>query len=107
MSKDRLISAFDIDTKKCKTCILTKITKKPYQSVNQETELLELVHSDLRDLHATPSLGYIVYILNRNAIVLGGASVGSGILIIPSEAVPENRYSQKNWSLNEIYDLGG
>ncbi|GJT38996.1 zinc finger, CCHC-type containing protein [Tanacetum coccineum] len=56
MSKDGLIPAFDIDTEKCKTCMLTKITKKPFQNVKRETEVLELIHSDLCDLHATPSL---------------------------------------------------
>ncbi|GKD73009.1 zinc finger, CCHC-type containing protein, partial [Tanacetum coccineum] len=57
MSKDGLIPAFDMDTKKCKTCMLNKITKKPFQNVKRETEVLELIHSDLCDLHATPSLG--------------------------------------------------
>ncbi|GJZ57733.1 zinc finger, CCHC-type containing protein [Tanacetum coccineum] len=57
MSKDGLIPAFDMDTKKCKTCMLTKISKKPFQNVKRETEVLELIHSDLCDLHATPSLG--------------------------------------------------
>nr|GEW53285.1 zinc finger, CCHC-type [Tanacetum cinerariifolium] len=57
MSKDGLIPAFDMDTKKCKTCMLTKITKKPFQYVKRETEILELIHSDLCDLHATPLLG--------------------------------------------------
>ncbi|GJZ90272.1 zinc finger, CCHC-type containing protein [Tanacetum coccineum] len=57
MSKDGLIPAFDMDTKKCKTCMLTKITKKPFQNIKRETKVLELIHSDLCDLHATPSLG--------------------------------------------------
>ncbi|GJX43402.1 zinc finger, CCHC-type containing protein [Tanacetum coccineum] len=57
MSKDGLIPAFDMDTEKCKTCILTKITKKPFQNVKGKTEVLELIHSDLCNLHATPSLG--------------------------------------------------
>ncbi|GKB85777.1 zinc finger, CCHC-type containing protein [Tanacetum coccineum] len=56
MSKDGLIPAFDMDIEKCKTCTLNKITKKPFQNVKHETEVLELVHSDLCDLHATPSL---------------------------------------------------
>nr|GEV11729.1 zinc finger, CCHC-type [Tanacetum cinerariifolium] len=56
MLKDGLISAFDIDTEKCKTCMLTKITKKSFQIVKCETKFLELIHSDLCDLHATPSL---------------------------------------------------
>ncbi|GJY34782.1 zinc finger, CCHC-type containing protein [Tanacetum coccineum] len=53
ISKDRLILAFDIDTEKCKTCMLTKITKKLFQYVKRETKVLELIHSDL---HVTPSL---------------------------------------------------
>ncbi|GJR77334.1 hypothetical protein Tco_0089699 [Tanacetum coccineum] len=56
MSKDRLIPAFDMDTKKCKTCMLTKITKKPFQNAKRKTKVLKLIHSDLCDLHATPSL---------------------------------------------------
>ncbi|GKB21925.1 zinc finger, CCHC-type containing protein [Tanacetum coccineum] len=56
MSKDGLISAFGMDTKKYKTCMLTKITK-PFQKVKRATEVLELIHNDLCDLHATPSLG--------------------------------------------------
>ncbi|GKD55102.1 zinc finger, CCHC-type containing protein [Tanacetum coccineum] len=57
ISKDGLIPAFDIDTKKCKTCMLTKITKKLFQNVKHETKVLELIHDDLCDLQATPSLG--------------------------------------------------
>ncbi|GJT25196.1 zinc finger, CCHC-type containing protein [Tanacetum coccineum] len=57
MSKDGLILDFDMDTKKCKTCMLNKITKKPFQNVKRKTEVLELIHSDLCDLHVTPSLG--------------------------------------------------
>nr|GEU77464.1 zinc finger, CCHC-type [Tanacetum cinerariifolium] len=56
MSKDGLILAIDMDTEKCKTCMLNKITKKPFQNVKSETKVLELIHSDLCDLHATPSL---------------------------------------------------
>ncbi|GKC24792.1 zinc finger, CCHC-type containing protein [Tanacetum coccineum] len=57
MSKDGLIPTFDMDTEKCKTCMLTKITKKPFQNVKPKIEVLELIHSDLCDLHAIPSLG--------------------------------------------------
>ncbi|GKA56197.1 zinc finger, CCHC-type containing protein [Tanacetum coccineum] len=57
MSKDGLIPAFDMDTEKCNTCMLTKITKKLFQNVKRETEFLELIHSDLCDLHATLSPG--------------------------------------------------
>ncbi|GJR85999.1 reverse transcriptase zinc-binding domain-containing protein [Tanacetum coccineum] len=57
MSKDGLIPVFDMDTEKSKTCMLTKITKKPFQNVKSEIDVLELIHSDLCDLHATHSLG--------------------------------------------------
>nr|GEU52124.1 zinc finger, CCHC-type [Tanacetum cinerariifolium] len=57
MSKDGLIPAFDMDIEKYKTCMLTKITKKSFQNVKREIKVLELIHSDLCDLHATPSLG--------------------------------------------------
>ncbi|GJX64857.1 zinc finger, CCHC-type containing protein [Tanacetum coccineum] len=56
MSKDGLILAFDMHTKKYKICMMTKITKKPFQNVKRKTEVLELFYSDLCDLHATPSL---------------------------------------------------
>ncbi|GJS82826.1 zinc finger, CCHC-type containing protein [Tanacetum coccineum] len=57
MSKDGLIPAFDMDTEKCKTYMLTKINKKPFQIVKRKTDVLELIYSDLCDMHATPSLG--------------------------------------------------
>nr|GEV69655.1 zinc finger, CCHC-type [Tanacetum cinerariifolium] len=57
MYKDGLIPAIDMDTEKYKTCMLNKITKKPFQNVKSKTKVLELIHSDLYDLHATPSLG--------------------------------------------------
>ncbi|GKB97740.1 zinc finger, CCHC-type containing protein [Tanacetum coccineum] len=54
LSKDGLIPAFDMDTEKCKTCMLTKITKKPFQNVKCETEVLELLEIEKR-------LGYFQY----------------------------------------------
>nr|GEV71556.1 zinc finger, CCHC-type [Tanacetum cinerariifolium] len=57
MSKDGLIHSFDMDTKKCKTYMLTKITKRPFHNVKRKTKVLELIYNDLYDLHATPSLG--------------------------------------------------
>nr|GEY14702.1 zinc finger, CCHC-type [Tanacetum cinerariifolium] len=63
MFKDGLIPAFDMDTEKCKTCMLNKISKKSFQNVKHETKVLELIHSDLCDLHATPSLGNKKYFM--------------------------------------------
>ncbi|GJU75356.1 zinc finger, CCHC-type containing protein [Tanacetum coccineum] len=57
MSKDGLIPVIDMEIEKCQTCILNKITKKLFQSVKHETDVLELIHNYLCDLHATPSFG--------------------------------------------------
>nr|GEV59242.1 zinc finger, CCHC-type [Tanacetum cinerariifolium] len=57
MSKNGLIPAFDMDTKECNTCMLTKINKKPFQIVECETGVLKLIHSDTCNLHATLLLG--------------------------------------------------
>ena len=43
--------------------MLNKITKTPFRSVKRNTQLLELIHSDLYDFHSTPSLGNKKYIL--------------------------------------------
>ncbi|GJS37355.1 zinc finger, CCHC-type containing protein [Tanacetum coccineum] len=71
MSKDGLIPAFDMDIEKCQTCMLNKITKKPFQNVKRETEVLEFIHSDLCDMHATPSLGNKKYFLTLLMMPLG------------------------------------
>nr|GEZ39361.1 hypothetical protein [Tanacetum cinerariifolium] len=63
MSKDDLIHAIDENLGKCTTCMLTKITRKPLQSITRKSIILELIHSDLCDFHATPSLG------NKKAVV--------------------------------------
>nr|GEV72242.1 zinc finger, CCHC-type [Tanacetum cinerariifolium] len=63
MSKDDLIPGIDENLEKCTTCMLTKITRKPFQSITRKSVVLELIHSDLCDFHATPSLG------NKKAVV--------------------------------------
>ena len=63
MSKDGLIPAFDMTSDKCKTCMLTKVTKQPFPSVTRNSAVLELVHSDLCDFHSTPSLGNKKYVV--------------------------------------------
>ncbi|CAM8909742.1 unnamed protein product [Rhodiola kirilowii] len=66
MSKVGLIPKVDMNVDRCSTCMLTKITKLPFKSVTTTSNLLELVHSDLGDLHSTPSIGnkkyYITFI---------------------------------------------
>ena len=58
MSKDSLIPAINVNTEKCKTCMLTKITKQPFPNVVRKSKVLELIHNDLcdfRDFHASHS----------------------------------------------------
>ncbi|GJW78374.1 zinc finger, CCHC-type containing protein [Tanacetum coccineum] len=63
MSKDDLIPAIDENLKKCTTCMLTKITRQPFKSITRKSVILELIHSDLCDFHATPSLGNKRYVI--------------------------------------------
>ena len=56
MSRLELIPDFDGNIEKCKTCMLTKITRSSFPNVQRITKLLELIHSDLGDFHSTPSL---------------------------------------------------
>ncbi|GKC26587.1 zinc finger, CCHC-type containing protein [Tanacetum coccineum] len=63
MSKDDLIPAIDENPRKCTTCMLTKITKQPFKSITRKSVILELIHSDLYDFHATPSLSNKKYVI--------------------------------------------
>ncbi|GJR06331.1 zinc finger, CCHC-type containing protein [Tanacetum coccineum] len=84
MSKDGLIPAFDMDTEKCKTCMLTKITKKPFQNLKRETKVLELMHGDLCNLHATPSLEnkkYFVTFIDDASSRIGDHACSRGLIL--------------------------
>ncbi|GJZ81144.1 zinc finger, CCHC-type containing protein [Tanacetum coccineum] len=63
MSKDELIHVIDENPDKCTTCMLTKITRQPFKSITRKSVILELIHSDLCDFHATPSLGNKKYVI--------------------------------------------
>ncbi|GJU96091.1 RNA-directed DNA polymerase, eukaryota, reverse transcriptase zinc-binding domain protein [Tanacetum coccineum] len=63
MSKDSLIPSFDKNMEKCNTCMLTKITRQPFKDIKRNSVLLELIHSDLCDFHATPSIGNKKYVV--------------------------------------------
>nr|GEV21450.1 zinc finger, CCHC-type [Tanacetum cinerariifolium] len=55
MSKDELIPTIDENPDKCTTCMLTKITRQLFKSITRKSVILELIHSDLYDFHATSS----------------------------------------------------
>ncbi|GJX56010.1 zinc finger, CCHC-type containing protein [Tanacetum coccineum] len=39
------------------------ITRQPFKGVNRESKVLDLIHSDLCDFHANPSLGHNKYVI--------------------------------------------
>ena len=63
MSKHELIPLCEQKSENCKTCMLNKITRAPFKSVQRKSEILELIHSDLCDFHSTPSLGNKIYVI--------------------------------------------
>lgn len=63
-----LLPKFNIKMDKCTTCMLTKITRKV--NVEENSKILELIHSDLCDLHGTPSLGGNKYFMTLMMIIV-------------------------------------
>lgn len=58
MVKLDLIPKYDVDmVDRCNVCSLTKITRVPFPKIVKTTTLLELVHSDVCDMHSTPTRG--------------------------------------------------
>ena len=43
----RLIPKLENELGKCEICSMTKITRNPHKSIERNTELLELIHSDI------------------------------------------------------------
>ena len=52
-----LLPYFDKSEGKCNTCMKTKITRNPFPKVERNSKLLDLVHSDVCDMHNTSSIG--------------------------------------------------
>ena len=42
-----LIPKLEYELEKCEICSMNKITQKPHKSIERNTELLELIHSDI------------------------------------------------------------
>ncbi|GJX68423.1 zinc finger, CCHC-type containing protein [Tanacetum coccineum] len=63
MSKDNLIPEFDITLGNYNTRMLTKITRQPFKDIKRDSNVLELIHGNLCDFHATPSLGNKKYVV--------------------------------------------
>ncbi|GLU19483.1 hypothetical protein SLE2022_357320 [Rubroshorea leprosula] len=66
MSKLELIPTLPKNESQCKTCMLTKITRIPFPKIERVSKLLDLVHSDVCDMHSTLSIGgkkyYVTFI---------------------------------------------
>lgn len=63
MSSLGLIPRLSKDFEKCETCSQAKITKRPHKSVVRNTELLELIHSDLCEFEGILTRGGNRYII--------------------------------------------
>nr|GEW85284.1 hypothetical protein [Tanacetum cinerariifolium] len=57
MANANIIPKLDFKNDKCQTCMHTKITRLPFPTLQRSSKILELVHSDVCDLHATPTIG--------------------------------------------------
>ena len=57
MVKLDLIPYFDETIDKCKLSMLTKITRNIFPKLERCIKLLELVYSNVCDLHNTPTIG--------------------------------------------------
>ena len=57
MAKHGLISYKDEDTKTCEICIQAKMSKRPFPKVERNSELLDLVHSDICELNGILTRG--------------------------------------------------
>ena len=47
MIKLNLIPTFDKNSNSCTTCMLTKITRQPFKSIERSSKVLDLIHSDV------------------------------------------------------------
>ncbi|GJV82537.1 retrovirus-related pol polyprotein from transposon TNT 1-94 [Tanacetum coccineum] len=56
MANANLIPKLDSKNDKCQTCMHTKITRLPFPTIQRSSKILELVHSGVSDLHATPTI---------------------------------------------------
>ena len=57
MMKFDLLSCCDKNEEKCNTCMLTKVTRSPFLKIERTSKMLDLIYSDVSDLHGTPTLG--------------------------------------------------
>ena len=51
------IPTFQIDNNKCETCVEAKMTKSSFQTIERNTEPLDMIHSDICDLKFAPTRG--------------------------------------------------
>ncbi|GJS36429.1 pol polyprotein [Tanacetum coccineum] len=55
---------FHIDSKyKCETCVEAKLTRSSFKSIEQKTETLDMIHTDICDLKSLPTKGANKYFI--------------------------------------------
>lgn len=118
MSKNGLIPTFDVNKEKCKTYMLTTITRQPFPNVKRNYVMLELIHSDLFDLHSTSFLRnkkyivtfiddysrfFFVYLLHSDEIELGSFRSFTGIKMMIKQN-KHNRIMNTKQNQSKAYD---
>jgi arginyl-tRNA--protein-N-Asp/Glu arginylyltransferase len=57
MSKRGLISYKHDNSEKCEICIQAKMTKKPFPTVHRNSQILQIIHSDICELNGILTRG--------------------------------------------------
>ena len=69
--KYEIIPTFEMPKQKCHTCMLNKITRTPFRTVERNTQLFELIHNNLCDFHSSRPLGnkkYMIIFIDDHSI---------------------------------------
>ena len=97
---------------KCEVCIETKFHKKPFKSIERQTELLKLIHSDLGDFKNHMTRGskryYIIFVndySNYTMVYPLNSKYEAKQMFIKYKAIVENQLDSKIKRLRS--DKGG
>ena len=63
MIKSGIISCDINNFQKCELCVKSKMTKKPFQSIDRNSNLLDLIHSDICELNDILTRGGNIYFI--------------------------------------------
>ena len=58
-----ILPKFECNKSKCQVCVESKFAKHPYNSVERNSEPLDLIHTDICDMKSIPSRGEKKYFI--------------------------------------------